>query len=456
MSAGVTDPASIAASINAEGHPLTAGAPGDYGLSAKEYEDIVKAFQVFDDSGDGLIDMDELEDVLRLLGQKPTRKELIAVMDALDQDKSGQIDFSEFLPFMAKVLKLQSERSIEGMLRRKNPHYVHGPEAEDRKVGDRRKIVNWVPFMLGTSLPWAVFAFFFWLNSFKYWKYPNWIWTIDMVTIFFGLYVLYRNKRRMQLPTTFFIAFMCWAYVPLAWLAGSLNFWSNLYPYYQLSQMAAYVSVNPSRLHVTSVSKDSVTGKPVYTTSQSSRPAEGKRYQDAGKVYFAGSSVTVDTTKVISFKNHDTYCAAPIVDSTCTEDCGNDFWAVGVNCCGEEGALKFNCDGFKTTFATESEEIAMSERERTGLRWIDDTTRQNFRLAVLEAEGIHKIKAAHPLFFSFYQDGRSPDGVLSAYAQAGLEVTLGLYFLVFCMNILIMMYLAKRLITTKAPTLDDF
>jgi len=228
-----------------------------HGLTPKQFQDVVKAFQAFDDSGDGLIDMEELEDVLRLLGQNPSYKELQAVMDALDQDKSGQIDFAEFLPFMAQVIKLQDENSIAGILKKKNPHYTHGPVPEVKNVGDRRRVINWLPFLFGITVPWLTFGVYFWLNSFKYWSYPNWIfYGADCAVAFFAAYFLYRAKRRMQLPTTWFLSGMCMFYLLLGWLFGNLNFWFYLYPYYQLHQMATYGTVNPSRLFVTTVSRD--------------------------------------------------------------------------------------------------------------------------------------------------------------------------------------------------------
>lgn len=98
---------------------------------------------------------------------------------------------------------------------------------------------------------------------------------------------------------------------------------------------------------------------------------------------------------------------------------------------------------------------ASAARDRTGLRWVDDSV-AFFRLAVLEAEGIHEIKSPHPLFFRFYQDGRDPEQIVATYAQEGLRNTFVLLGAVFLANVSIMVYGAKRLITTKTPTLDDF
>ena len=53
-------------------------------------------------------------------------------------------------------------------------------------------------------------------------------------------------------------------------------------------------------------------------------------YYVLGKIYFESGNVIVDRSKAMSFKNHDTFCVAPIVDKTCTEGCGYDFWAVSI------------------------------------------------------------------------------------------------------------------------------
>ena len=46
----------------------------------------------------------------------------------------------------------------------------------------------------------------------------------------------------------------------------------------------------------------------------------------------------------MSFKSRDMYCVAPIVDTNCKSFCGYDFWAVGVNCCGNDDQVDFTCD----------------------------------------------------------------------------------------------------------------
>ena len=43
----------------------------------------------------------ELGTVLRRIGERPTDKELVEMVDEVDQDKNGTIEFEEFLSMMA-------------------------------------------------------------------------------------------------------------------------------------------------------------------------------------------------------------------------------------------------------------------------------------------------------------------------------------------------------------------
>ena len=63
----------------------------------KELKD---AFKVFDADGSGTISRDELKKLMKRLGQNLTDSELDAMMDEVDTDKSGEIDFKEFKSMM--------------------------------------------------------------------------------------------------------------------------------------------------------------------------------------------------------------------------------------------------------------------------------------------------------------------------------------------------------------------
>ncbi|XP_063064027.1 troponin C, skeletal muscle [Engraulis encrasicolus] len=63
------------------------------------------AFDMFDSDGGGDISTKELGTVMRMLGQNPTREELDAIIEEVDEDGSGTIDFEEFLVMMVHQLK---------------------------------------------------------------------------------------------------------------------------------------------------------------------------------------------------------------------------------------------------------------------------------------------------------------------------------------------------------------
>lgn len=58
------------------------------------------AFAVFDADGSGTISRNELKKLMKSLGQTLSDAELSAMMDEVDSDKSGEIDFAEFKAMM--------------------------------------------------------------------------------------------------------------------------------------------------------------------------------------------------------------------------------------------------------------------------------------------------------------------------------------------------------------------
>jgi Ca2+-binding EF-hand superfamily protein len=71
------------------------------------------AFDIFvEDSTDGTISTKELGKVLRMLGQNPSEQELQEMVDEVDEDGSGTIDFDEFCQMMSKQLAAEALESI--------------------------------------------------------------------------------------------------------------------------------------------------------------------------------------------------------------------------------------------------------------------------------------------------------------------------------------------------------
>ena len=60
---------------------------------------------MFDKDGDGTITTKELGTVMKSLGQNPTDEELQEMVNEVDVDGNGEIDFGEFLLMMAKKMR---------------------------------------------------------------------------------------------------------------------------------------------------------------------------------------------------------------------------------------------------------------------------------------------------------------------------------------------------------------
>ncbi|XP_053280251.1 troponin C, skeletal muscle isoform X1 [Pleuronectes platessa] len=74
-------------------------------LSEEMLAEFKAAFDMFDTDGGGDISTKELGQVMRMLGQNPTREELDEIIEEVDEDGSGTIDFEEFLVMMVRLLK---------------------------------------------------------------------------------------------------------------------------------------------------------------------------------------------------------------------------------------------------------------------------------------------------------------------------------------------------------------
>ena len=70
-------------------------------LTDLQVEEFGIAFRYFDKDGDGDIDPDELLKCFQFFGQNPTKDELMDLINEVDDDGSGQIEFPEFLALMA-------------------------------------------------------------------------------------------------------------------------------------------------------------------------------------------------------------------------------------------------------------------------------------------------------------------------------------------------------------------
>lgn len=86
---------------------------GAVNLTEEQIEEFKEAFSLFDKDGDGTITTKELGTVLRSLGQNPTQAELQDMINEVDADGNGTVDFPEFLTLVSRKMKeTDSEEEI--------------------------------------------------------------------------------------------------------------------------------------------------------------------------------------------------------------------------------------------------------------------------------------------------------------------------------------------------------
>ncbi|CAL9231091.1 unnamed protein product [Arabidopsis halleri] len=96
-------------------------------LTDDQISEFKEAFSLFDKDGDGILYLNlvtgcittkELGTVMRSLGQNPTEAELQDMINEVDADGNGTIDFPEFLNLMARKMKdTDSEEELKEAFR---------------------------------------------------------------------------------------------------------------------------------------------------------------------------------------------------------------------------------------------------------------------------------------------------------------------------------------------------
>ena len=82
-------------------------------LTPEQIAEFKEAFSLFDKNGDGTIATKDLGTVMRSLGANPTEAELHDMINEIDADGNGTVDFPEFLTLMARKMKdVDSEEEI--------------------------------------------------------------------------------------------------------------------------------------------------------------------------------------------------------------------------------------------------------------------------------------------------------------------------------------------------------
>jgi len=74
-------------------------------LTDEQVQEFKEAFSLFDKDNDGTITTTELGTVMKSLGQNPSDSDLLDMINEVDADGNGTIDFTEFLEMMTKHMK---------------------------------------------------------------------------------------------------------------------------------------------------------------------------------------------------------------------------------------------------------------------------------------------------------------------------------------------------------------
>ncbi|CAN0092307.1 unnamed protein product, partial [Laminaria digitata] len=82
-------------------------------FSKEAVEEMRMTFGMFDESGDGALDEEELGSLLKTFGQEPTKEKIHEEMERIDYDKSGTIEFQEFVLLMKKASLAQWDGEVE-------------------------------------------------------------------------------------------------------------------------------------------------------------------------------------------------------------------------------------------------------------------------------------------------------------------------------------------------------
>eukprot|EP00916_Digyalum_oweni_P015878 GHVL01026053.1.p1 GENE.GHVL01026053.1~~GHVL01026053.1.p1 ORF type:complete len:138 (+),score=24.83 GHVL01026053.1:10-423(+) len=72
-----------------------------------------EAFSTFDTDKSGTIDIFEMKNLLSAIGQDPSEEEIFRFMQDIDEDRTGQIDFAEFLRVFEKEVSSTREFNNE-------------------------------------------------------------------------------------------------------------------------------------------------------------------------------------------------------------------------------------------------------------------------------------------------------------------------------------------------------
>lgn len=246
------------------------------------------------------------------------------------------------------------------------------PLDKSKTLAYERRTMNMPVMLISALIPFCIYAGVCAALSFSlHYDQPLLVKTIVGGAVLLCLFIAHRASqavsKAMQGLTaarpSWYMFFAVCNFIALiaAVLMGSANYWTNTRPYYEINNLSYYPAVDPA-----------------VTT--------GTQLMDAGRVTFV-EGTTIDSAKMMAFKNGEQYCVAPLVSSNQTA-ATYDIWVVGLDCC----ATEFHCGEYDNPIA------------RSGLRLVRDDQEVYYRLAVQQAEATYSLPVKHPMFFYWMQD----------------------------------------------------
>ena len=86
------------------------------GLEVDEIKVLKICFNLFDTKKQEFLGADELDDILRAMGFRPSKEELQDILEEIDEDGSGEIEFGEFCQLCAKFLVGKPDEDCSGTM----------------------------------------------------------------------------------------------------------------------------------------------------------------------------------------------------------------------------------------------------------------------------------------------------------------------------------------------------
>lgn len=168
-------------------------------------------------------------------------------------------------------------------------------------------------------------------------------------------------------------------------------------------------------------------------------------FQDGGMFLFT-EDTKVDTSQSVGFQSRwdgNTYCVAPVIDSTMGGSDSISYWAIGEGCC--QARASFYCNDAMDQ-STRSALVVLQPTDivRSYMKWaVPNSDYNKYLEAVKLAEGNYYIKAAAEPEFLYWT--RDPVSFKDSFYTSAKSVATNLGLAYFCVQLVVCYWLAWSL-----------